>query len=452
LHAPSVLILRDFRVAFGDHVILDGLELDVPSIGVTSVMGPGGAGKSTLLRTLAGSNDAQPSLRVEGEARYLGEPLGVVGRPQLLAQSARLAMSSVFENAVVGIPNRSKLTQAEQRKRVLAAFERLDLATLAHNIDARVIDLELGLQRSITMVRALLGGVQLVMLDEPTVGLNAVARQQFLALVRRFTAECAVLYVSHNREDVSALDGQIALLLQGRFREVAPVAQFFRAPKTKAGQVFVETGTCYFDPEASPPSASEDDTTIPTIESLPRDTVRPPTILGGLDARRAMPPRHLHWLLPGKLAGLPRPGLLVELDDDLLGLAALGVQVLMTLEEELTVPIEILQTYGLRSSWFPIADMGVPSLEQALRICEAIAELIARDQPVAVHCRAGLGRTGTVLALYLVYGGTTPLEALERVRSLQPRFVQSAEQVAFIGEFAAHLASTGHRAVGESLT
>ena len=83
--------------------------------------------------------------------------------------------------------------------------------------------------------------------------------------------------------------------------------------------------------------------------------------------------------------------------------------------------------------------MAAPPLTQAIDICQKIEQAMREEKVVAVHCRAGLGRTGTILAAYLSWEGREALDALETVRRVEPRWVQSEEQVAFLETFAAAL-------------
>ncbi len=68
----ALLSLHGFGVAFGEKVVLAGVDMAVKEREVTVLLGPSGTGKSTLLRTLAGFNDANPNLRVWGEASFEG--------------------------------------------------------------------------------------------------------------------------------------------------------------------------------------------------------------------------------------------------------------------------------------------------------------------------------------------------------------------------------------------
>ncbi len=176
-------------------------------------------------------------------------------------------------------------------------------------------------------------------------------------------------------------------------------------------------------------------------EHLADDVELPPTLPPqAKEAAKAPPasagPRGFYWLHRGRLGGLPRPGLLRDLAIDLDGLDALGVTVLVTLEESRTVPEDRLAERGIRSEWLPIVDMEAPTLAEARSLSRRIEELMEAGEVVAIHCKAGLGRTGTILAAQLVHEGASSAEAVERARRINPRWIQSDAQLHFLAELA----------------
>lgn len=121
------------------------------------------------------------------------------------------------------------------------------------------------------------------------------------------------------------------------------------------------------------------------------------------------------------------PGVVFAIDHDLALLRGMGVTVLVNLTER-EMPAERLAPYGLRSYHLGIADRGAPPLLWAKLLLAKIEVMLREGDVVAVHCLAGLGRTGLVLAGWLIREGLTADEALRRLRTLDPGFVQSQEQ------------------------
>ncbi|MBX3232613.1 MAG: ATP-binding cassette domain-containing protein [Labilithrix sp.] len=419
----AVLRLRGFGLAFNGTPVLAHVDLDLPETGLVVLVGPAGSGKSALLRTLAGVNDAHPSLSTWGVAELdaRGSRRGV----GLVMQHSRFFMSSVRENLVSALPNREKLEPAAQTAIARDLLRGVGLRSLVDRLDADVVTLPKPEQRLLAIVRATAGDPLVLLADEPTSGLDDEAAIDVIALLRAQAAFRAVLFITHNQRHALAAGGTTCLLAGGTIVESAPTAQFFRAPATELGRRFVATGSC---PAPSPGARSDD-----LDEGSPQPTPLPAGALGA----RAAGPRGFFWIVPGRLGGLPRPGIVAELEHDLAGLAELGVGVLVTLEESVTVAPERLAAIGVAPIHFPIPDMGAPDVVPAIALCARVAAEMARGRVVALHCRAGLGRTGTLLASQLVWSGESAVRAIERVRQINPRCIQSDAQIAFLRAFEA---------------
>jgi len=116
----------------------------------------------------------------------------------------------------------------------------------------------------------------------------------------------------------------------------------------------------------------------------------------------------------------------------------LGYDAILTLTEDALEP-EPLAEFGFRYLHLPIVNMAAPSIEEGERAVAFLRERVDAGGQVYVHCYAGYGRTGAILAAYLVATGTGPFAAIERVRTVRPGAIESAEQERFVLDFARHL-------------
>ena len=160
------------------------------------------------------------------------------------------------------------------------------------------------------------------------------------------------------------------------------------------------------------------------------------------------------WMVEGELAGMGRPGIEFSpgadggtspeawLEADLQGLAEAGVGALVSLTE---APLdgEAVRAFGLDLLHLPIRDMAAPGPEDVARFVAFVEGSLEAGRPVGVHCLVGRGRTGTMLACYLVKGGCGPGEAIFRVREARPGSIETAAQEDAVFDYARHLAEAG---------
>lgn len=426
----GIFELRCYGVGYADKVVLAEVDLSVPDRGIVVLLGPCGTGKSTLLRTVAGHNNANPSLRTWGEATFLGAPLGSGEMPALVGQSARLMMASVLENIVCNLPERNNLSQFQQRALAARLLADAGVEELAEVLDAPVVRLSLAQQRHVAIIRAVAAGPRLLCVDEPTAGLGDEEAARLIKHLRQEAEKRALIVSVHNQQHARELGGDLVLLAGGRIQERQATGKFFQAPISGPGRDFIRGGTCAVPaPDALPEELDEAVAPPPPLPSAAKNYVSD-----------AFGPRGFLWLQRGSLAGTPLPGVFHDINYDLAALRRVGVTRLITLTEQ-PLNDERLAPFGIRSLWHPVVDMAAPSLMEGIAICGDIKQLIDDGEVVAVHCLAGLGRTGTVLAAYLIWQGSAALDALEAVRRVEPRWVQSQVQVSFLEKFAETIAT-----------
>lgn len=149
-----------------------------------------------------------------------------------------------------------------------------------------------------------------------------------------------------------------------------------------------------------------------------------------------------YWLIPGVLAGSRRPGGRSgrdQLDAELRWLRAQGIGAILTLTEDPLSPLEA-NAHGFELLHLPVIDFTPPMPEQLALALAFIDRQRSADRPVLVHCLAGQGRTGTVLAAYLIRAGNSPDRAISMVRQVCPLAVENDRQRAALREFAAECA------------
>ncbi len=227
--------LRGVVKRYGPITAVAGLDLDVPEATCVGLLGPNGAGKSTTMRMLTGQAIAD-----EGELEVLGFRLpeeSKQARVQLgvTPQLDNLDVTLTVEQNLLVFTHLYRIGRSERR----AAIERaLKMANLVDRRDSRVDKLSGGMRRRLLIARALVHRPRLVLLDEPTVGLDPQVRQELWALIDLLRAEgTTILMSTHYIEEAQRLADTVLIMSHGRAVAAGPPAKLVAE---HAGRVAVE--------------------------------------------------------------------------------------------------------------------------------------------------------------------------------------------------------------------
>jgi ABC-2 type transport system ATP-binding protein len=220
---------------FGATVAVDDVELRVPRGSAFGYLGPNGAGKTTLIRMLLGLTRTDG-----GTMRLLGRPVPEE-RAQALARVGAIVEEPRFHGYLTGRENLRVVAAArepEASDRIDGVLERVGLA---HRANDRVKTYSLGMRQRLGVARALLGDPELLILDEPTNGLDPAGIQEFRLMIRALVAEGrTVVLSSHLLDEVEKICDSIAIVDRGRVVVQGTIAELKAGGTQTAAHIGVD--------------------------------------------------------------------------------------------------------------------------------------------------------------------------------------------------------------------
>jgi lipooligosaccharide transport system ATP-binding protein len=227
--------LRGVVKRYGAITAVNGLDLDVPEGTCVGLLGPNGAGKSTTMRLLTAQAIAD-----EGDLEVLGYRLPEESKAAraecgVAPQLDNLDVTLTVEQNLLVFTHLYRIGRSERRKAIEAALE---MANLVGRRDSRVDKLSGGMRRRLLIARALVHRPRLVLLDEPTVGLDPQVRQELWALIDALRAEgTTILMSTHYIEEAERLADTVLIMSHGEGVASGPPGELIA---THAGRTAVE--------------------------------------------------------------------------------------------------------------------------------------------------------------------------------------------------------------------
>ncbi|WP_347903185.1 amino acid ABC transporter ATP-binding protein [Pseudomonas purpurea] len=238
----ALIEFKGFNKFFGEHQVLDGIDLSVKAGEVIVILGPSGCGKSTLLRCLNGLEVAHSgSLNFAGREllgkttdwREVRQQIGMVFQSYHL-----FPHMSVLDNLLLGPLKVQKRPVREAREQAEALLERVGLSDKR---DAFPRQLSGGQQQRIAIIRSLCMNPQVMLFDEVTAALDPEMVKEVLEVIQGLARDgMTLLIVTHEMAFARAVADRIVFMDAGRILEQNPPETFFTNPQTARAQQFLE--------------------------------------------------------------------------------------------------------------------------------------------------------------------------------------------------------------------
>jgi len=239
---PALITIRGLRTVLNGKVIFDGVDLDIPRGRITAIMGPSGTGKTTLIRHVTGQLapdagtimvDGQDVWKINRQALFaLREKIGY-----LFQNSALLTDFSVFENVAFPLRQHLKLPEEIVRNIVLTKLQAVGLRGAAQLMPS---ELSGGMMRRVALARAIVRDPMLIIYDEPFVGLDPIALNQILILIRTLNQTLGItsILIAHELAAVQQVADSIYLLAAGKIAAHGAPAELARGASPWTKQFF----------------------------------------------------------------------------------------------------------------------------------------------------------------------------------------------------------------------
>jgi branched-chain amino acid transport system ATP-binding protein len=227
-----LLSLDGVHAGYGRTEILRGVDFALHQSEIVTILGPNGAGKSTISRTVSGIvRSFRGTIRFKGAAIERETPAAIVAQGLIHVPEGRRIFPNmtVCENLDLGTYRRARRNRTQNRERVFSIFPRL-----AERQSQRAGTLSGGEQQMLAIGRGLMAEPELLMLDEPSLGLSPLLVEELFTLIKSINAQgIAVLLIEQNVVQSLEVARRAYILDNGRFVLEGPAAELGKDPKLK---------------------------------------------------------------------------------------------------------------------------------------------------------------------------------------------------------------------------
>ena len=261
-NAPLVS-LEHVVLSFGEHTVLDGINLEVRPEERLVVLGQSGGGKSTLLRLILGILTPK-----KGRVSFRGQEVNTLGRRELNAMRAKVGMVYQYSALISSLSVRDnlalpmeELTDKTEKEIERVIDEKLGLVRMRNSKDRMPAELSGGMKKRIGLARALVLEPELILFDEPSAGLDPVTSSVIDELIISLTehTQATSVIVTHEMQSAFRVATRMAMLYDGKFIAEGPPPEFrharnpvvaqFVAGRTE-GPISEDAGHHHYDPMA----------------------------------------------------------------------------------------------------------------------------------------------------------------------------------------------------------
>jgi phosphate transport system ATP-binding protein len=234
---------------YGDHQVLEQVNVQIRSNEVTALIGPSGCGKSTFLRSLNRMNDIIPGARVEGSVQIddtdiYSPAVDVVDlrrRVGMVFQKSNPFPKSIFDNVAYGLRiNRLTHSRADLAGRVEASLKSAALwDEVKDRLHTSALSMSGGQQQRLCIARALAVEPEILLMDEPASALDPIATQRIEELIYDLKTRYTIVIVTHNMQQAARVSDVTAFFWLGRLVECDRTNKIFTAPSDKLTEDYV---------------------------------------------------------------------------------------------------------------------------------------------------------------------------------------------------------------------